>query len=102
MYKKCLLIVLALFITATAYSGTVIKATKTRLDAETMKAALRTTTVEEDGFIDGVVAKVDMGALPAELVDSTFQWARKKNTKYKFQYFKQGLIVRAAKIGIQL
>ena len=79
-----------------------IEAGSTRLDAETMKAALRTTTIEEAGFIDYVLGLVSKDKLPGELVDSTFEWARKKSTKHRFQYFKQGLIVRAAAIGIKI
>jgi hypothetical protein len=70
------------------------------LDAATMKAALRTDAIEEGGFIDGILLRVSKGTLPADLVDSTFQWARKKPYKHRFQYFKQALIVRAAAIGI--
>jgi hypothetical protein len=71
------------------------------LDAETMKAALDTATPEENGFIDRVVELVEKGDLPASLVDSTFQWARKK-PRHKFQYFKRALILRARRIGIEL
>lgn len=71
------------------------------LDADTMKAALRTATPEENGFIDLVLNLVDGGTLPVAMVDSTFQWARQK-PKHKFQYFKRGLTVRAARIGIDL
>jgi hypothetical protein len=76
-------------------------ANSTRLDAATIKAGLRTTPVEDKGFIDGIITMVNKGTLPADLVDSTFQWARKK-PRYRFQYFKQALIVRAAAIGIKL
>ena len=34
------------------------------------------------------------------LLESTFLWARKKPVEHRFQYFKQGLILRAAKLGI--
>jgi hypothetical protein len=84
------------WISASAQAGS------TRLDAATMKAALRTDTIEEGGFIDYVLDKVKKGTLPADLVDSTFQWARKKPYKHRFQYFKQALIVRAAAIGITI
>ncbi len=76
-------------------------AESSRLDADTMKSALRTTTIEEDGFIDYVLARVEAGTLPADLVDSTFQWARRK-PKRRFQYFRHGLTVRAERIGINL
>jgi len=71
------------------------------LDADTMKAGLRTASREEDGFIEYVLELVDEGRLPADMVASTFQWARQK-PRLKFQYFKRGLILRARKIGIRL
>lgn len=73
----------------------------TTLDAPTMKAALRTETIEEEGFIEKVVKKAHDGALPPALVDTAFQWARKK-PKHRFQYFKKGLITLAAEQGISL
>ena len=71
------------------------------LDASTMKVALHTATPEEDGFIEYVLARVDAGTLPLDLVESTFLWAKKKRTN-KFQYFKRGLILRAEEKGIHL
>ncbi len=73
----------------------------TPLDADAIKAALRTATPEEEGFIDRVVAMVGKGTLPRELFDSTFLWARKK-PRNKFQYFKRGLTLRAEQQGIRL
>jgi hypothetical protein len=73
----------------------------TSLDASTMKAALKTATPEEDGFIDKILDKVNKGVVPVSMVESTFQWARQK-PKHKFQYFKRGLIQRAASIGVEL
>lgn len=70
-------------------------------DVETMKAALQTATPEEDGFLYRVMEKVETGTLPVALVESTFLWARQK-PRNKFQYFKRGLILRAAKEGIAL
>ncbi len=72
-----------------------------RLDADAMKAALKTARPEEDGFIDRVVARVEDGELPQSLVLSTFIWARKK-PRWKFQYFRVGLIIRAARQGIRI
>jgi hypothetical protein len=72
-----------------------------RLDAEEIKAALHTAAPEEDGFVDRVVDLAHRGVLPLSMVDSTFQWARKKN-RHRFQYFKRGMILRAARIGVQL
>ena len=66
-----------------------------------MRAALRTTPTEEQGFICRVLKKVNNGTLPLEMVNSTFQWARKK-PKMQFQFFKQAMILRAADIGVTL
>ncbi|MCR4413316.1 MAG: hypothetical protein NUV77_12930 [Thermoguttaceae bacterium] len=88
-------IALVFFIASGAESAT------TTLDAQTIKAGLRTTTVEEHGFVDRVVGLAEKGVLPPQLVESTFQWARKK-PYFRFQYFKRGLILRAAKLGISL
>ena len=71
------------------------------LDADTMRAALRTTTVEDNGFIDQVLTLVSNGTLPLDMVNTTFQWARKK-PKLRFQHFKRALIIRAADIGVTL
>ncbi len=88
-------VALVFFIASAAESAT------TRLDAQTIKAGLRTTTVEENGFVDRVVGLAEKGVLPPQLVESTFQWARKK-PYFRFQYFKRGLILRAARLGISL
>ena len=66
-----------------------------------MKAALLAGTPQAQAFIDKVVARVDNGTLPLDLVQSTFLWARKKPAR-KFFYFKQALILRAADQGIKL
>ena len=71
------------------------------LTAGQMKAALRTTTIEENGFIDKVLVLMHRKVLPENLVASTFLWARKK-PKHKFQYFKYALKLRAADRGIRI
>ncbi len=71
------------------------------LDAKTIKAGLKTTKVEEGDFVEKVVKMAKKGEIPPSLVESTFQWARKKPA-WRFQYFKRGLTVRAAEMGISL
>ncbi len=71
------------------------------LDAPTMKAALRTVTPEEGCFVEKVVRLMDKGKLPRPLVETTFDWARRKN-EHRFQYFKQALTVQAKKLGLSL
>jgi hypothetical protein len=100
MNRVCLSVVLLLALLAAASARTA-KADPFPLDADTMKAALRTAAPEEDGFIDHVLRKVKRGVLPQDLVESTFIWAKEKPV-HKFQYFKQGLIVRAQAAGIKL
>ncbi len=73
----------------------------TRLNAATMKASLRTGTPDQEKFIDQVMALVNAGKLAPDLVDSTFQWARKK-PEHKFEYFQNALMVRAKKQGIDV
>jgi hypothetical protein len=71
------------------------------INPDEIKAALRTTTTEEGGFIDRVVTMVNSGALPRDLFQSCFLWAQKKS-HHKYQYFKRALIARAADVGISL
>jgi hypothetical protein len=99
MNRAYLPIVLALALLAAAWTRTAEAAFP--LDADTMKAALRTAEPEEDGFIDYVIRRVNKGTLPQDMVESTFLWARKK-PRHKFQYFKEALIVRAKDAGIKL
>ena len=87
------LLLLAVLFVPTAEAGV--------LDPNVMKIVLHTSTDQEGGFIEYVVARVDKGTLPLDLVQSTFLWARKKSHK-KFFYFKQGLILRAQAQGIKL
>jgi len=98
MYRTCLSLALVCFLLAVVGNRT---AEASPLDADTMKAALHTATPEEDGFIEYVLTRVDKGTLPLDLVQGTFLWAKKKPRR-KFQYFKQGLIVRAQQQGISL
>jgi len=71
------------------------------LNAAQIKAGLRTATPEENGFVERVVGLAQAGTLPPQLVESTYQWARKK-PNFRFQYFKRGMIIRAARLGISL
>jgi hypothetical protein len=77
-------------------------ATADLLNADTLKAALHTSTPVEDGFIEKVVSKVNAGKLPLDLVQSTFLWARKKPLERRFYYFKQALTLRASQAGVGL
>ncbi|MBN2024169.1 MAG: hypothetical protein JW809_15405 [Pirellulales bacterium] len=76
-----------------------VQASDSRLDAPTIKAALRTTDMEEEGFVERVVEMMDGGELPRKIVHSAFLWAKRK-PKNRFQYFKRAVIVLAARQGI--
>ena len=98
MNRICLSMALALAILSVASA----RATDLGvLDAEVMKIALHTSTEQEGGFIEYVVTRVQNGTLPLDLVQSTFLWAKNKPVN-KFFYFRQGLILRAANLGIRL
>jgi hypothetical protein len=71
------------------------------VDPDAVKAMLRTADPEQDGFIERVVKLVNAGKLPRDIFDSTLLWARRKPV-HKFQYFKQGLAIRAADVGVVL
>lgn len=64
-----------------------------------LRLGLQARLPEEFQFIDRILQLVEQGHVPRDLVQSTFQWARKKRP-YPFQFFKRGLIVRAARRGI--
>lgn len=95
------LLVMAALVLALGLRTAPCAAQSVHLDADTIKAALRTTAIEENGFVDRVVKQVDEGKLPAHILYSAFLWAKKK-PKNKFQYFRYALIVLAAQIGKQV
>ena len=107
MLKSTRFVLLALFAAILA-APAAHAAQRLSVSADEMKTALHTARPEEDGFIDDVVDRVNNSErpaserLPAALVESTFQWARKKNTHRRFQYFRYALVLRAGKIGINL
>ena len=73
------------------------------LDVGTLQAGLNTADPNEVAYLEFVVALVNEGSLPRDLVRSTFDWARRKPTFHKrFQYFKFALITLAAEQGIRL
>ena len=98
MMRNCLFFSLTFVVLLAVAHG---QAEASPLDANAMKAALRTAAPEEDGFIDRVLMLVDRGTLPLDMVESTFLWARKKPQR-KFQYFKWALTHRAQQQGIKL
>jgi hypothetical protein len=68
---------------------------------DTLEKGLKARLPSEFAFIDTVISKVDDGTLPRSMVESTFLWARRRQI-HAFEYFEQGLRVRAAQIGVTL
>lgn len=97
--KSLVLLFLSVAILAAAHRPAA--AQQTDLDGPTIRAGLRTTFIETQGFVDRVVALRDAGVLPESMVNGTFFWAKAKR-RHKFQYFKFAMIVRASRIGVRL
>lgn len=73
-----------------------------KLDLRTQLAqGLKARRPVEFAFVDRVVALVNAGMLPRDVVDATFAWARRKRD-HRFQYFQFALTERAKKLGITL
>jgi hypothetical protein len=75
--------------------------TQEKLDPEALKAALRTTTIEEHDYIPFLVTLVDQERLPRVMIDTAFHWARNK-TYRQYQFFKRAVIAQAGRAGITL
>ncbi len=89
------------FVALLVLSSTITRAaTPVELDAERIKAGLRTTEIEEDGFVDRALRLVEEGKLSAATVQSTFVWARKKSV-HKFQHFRYGLLERTPNAAVR-
>jgi hypothetical protein len=72
-----------------------------KLDPEVLKAALRTTTIEENDYIPFLVTLVDQERLPRVMIDTALRWARNK-TYRQYQFFKRAVIAEADRAGITL
>lgn len=72
-----------------------------RLDPEAIKAALRTTAIEEDNYISFLVTLVDQSRLPRVIFDTSFRWVQRKGY-LRFQFFKRAVIAQADRAGIVL
>lgn len=71
---------------------------------EELEKGLKARRPEEFEFIARVVQMVEKKQLPLDLVNSTFQWARKRTRfeRYPCVFFERALRLRAAKLGIDL
>ncbi len=68
-----------------------------------LNAILKTRRDEEKTFIAAVVKKVQEGKIPAKLVNTSFDWVRKKrpDTKYPFIYFERVLRLQADRLNLK-
>jgi len=71
------------------------------LDPKTLKAALKTTVIEDDNYILFLVTLVDQGRLPRVAFHTSFRWARQKAYR-QFQFFKRAVIASADRMGVTL
>ena len=68
-----------------------------------LKAGLKVRKPTEKLFVERVVQLVDQKVLPLSMVLGVFQYARKKEDRYPFFYFREALKIRAAKeLGVKL
>jgi len=75
--------------------------TEENLDPDALKAALRTTTIEENNYIPFLTTLVDQQRLPRAMVVIAYRWARNKGYR-QFQFFKRAVIAEADRGGITL
>ena len=68
-----------------------------------LSAGLKVRKPAEKLFVERVVQLVDNKVLPLSMVLGVFQYARKKEDRYPFFYFREALKIRAAKeLGVRL
>jgi len=90
----------------TAWSGAHVPAQEASVNVaelkDQLKNGLKARRPQDFAFIDRVCTMVADGQLPVELVQSTFQWARKnaKDENYPYPWFEYALRARAKKLGI--
>lgn len=69
---------------------------------EQLEFGLRARRPEEFAWIEDIVDMVNTGQLPRKIVTVCFNWSRKKNTKYPYQYFVRSLRILAGRQGIEI
>jgi len=91
----------SILVGALAAAGAVSAHAESPLTTDKMIVALRPELPGDRNYLTYVGALLSQGQLPRHLVESTFLWARLK-PRYKYRYFRQALILRAADLGIRL
>ncbi|MEX0936225.1 MAG: hypothetical protein WDZ59_00080 [Pirellulales bacterium] len=101
-----LLVATVLFTAGATSSGSAasqkLAAEKTADLKDRLEKGLKARRPVEFEFIDKVVAHVESGELPVDLVDRTFFWARKREPVRPFQHFERALKILAKRIGVDL
>ena len=69
---------------------------------ERLKTGLKVRAPADTAFCDRVAELVRTGALPAQLVDSTYLWAVRRGRNYPFPAFERALRLKAEKLGVRL
>ena len=70
--------------------------------SQTLRSVLKCRRQVEFDFVEVVVAKVNQGLLPAEMVLSMMKWARERRDDIPFPYFQEGIRRRAKEVGVTL
>ena len=82
---------------------TPLQAGKSAQLVDQLNAGLKVRKPAEKLFVERVVQLVDKKVLPLSMVLGVFQYARKKEDRYPFFYFREALKIRAAKeLGVKL
>ena len=69
---------------------------------EMLEKGLKARRPEEFAFIQRIVTQVDQNTLSTPLVQSTFDWARRRQPHIPYPYFERALKIRAARLGIRV
>ena len=70
--------------------------------ADQLKTGLRAQAPGDAAFCDEVARLVQVGRLPADLVDATYTWAVRRGRKYPFPAFASALRLKADRLGVRL
>jgi hypothetical protein len=91
----------AVFLAAVGLRGVDAARAQEPLDAEAIRAALKTTVIEEDNYISFLVTLVNQSRLPRVVFDTSYRWVQRKGY-LRFQFFKRAVIAQAERAGISL
>jgi hypothetical protein len=84
-------------------SHTPLQAGQSARLVDQLNTGLKVRKPAEKLFVERVVQLVEKKVLPLSMVLGVFQYARKKENRYPFFYFREALKIRAAKeLGVKL